>query len=598
MKLLRSALILGICFSALTVSAQTFRPGETLDPGCLPDDNPCTVSPINLDNPIGPDLSLTPAAIGSVLFSGDDGLGNPVLKQDSDFSWDETTNTLTIGSLLQNGGLQIFGPQVNTLTHNAVSNDLLWVGSETNLTVDVSGAPVSNSSYFGSRGELMLTGNQDLTGTNIFPRHVGAEGQITNAMSGDVDRITGVSGLAFNVSTADTNIAQGFSSYVANVLSGTINNASGIGAGVAILGSGGINVASGFDMSFARLGSGMIGSGSLITLGVDGSGPTPAPGLYTVSQSVGLNLIQGALGSPALKSDGNVYAIKVDGGALDGAVNEYGIYIGDLEAKNWFAGNVGIGAAAASPTHALEVTSQTPGGIVATFNDSFTTCTLTPTLGPAALDCSSDVSLKKDIEDVAVGEVENLLKLEPVKYHLGFQDGAQEKVYGFIAQDVEPLFPELVGTNPVTGEKSVRYGGFVIPIITAIQDLYDRLDGIALQAGASLDTATDIVRKVLAGIDDIFIRKVSTEELCVGSTCLNEAQVQAILKLTEQQVTADPVVDPVAAPAAEVPVTPVDPQTPEVPVTDPVPVAPDPEPVTSPEVSTVDVPVSEPTPII
>ena len=59
---------------------------------------------------------------------------------------------------------------------------------------------------------------------------------------------------------------------------------------------------------------------------------------------------------------------------------------------------------------------------------------------------TSDERLKKDIEDLGE-ETDSIMKLRPVKFHWNYEDEDKEKHIGFIAQEVEELFPDLVEEN-------------------------------------------------------------------------------------------------------------------------------------------------------
>ena len=70
----------------------------------------------------------------------------------------------------------------------------------------------------------------------------------------------------------------------------------------------------------------------------------------------------------------------------------------------------------------------------------------------------SDISLKKNIEDIDSSE---LTKLNPVSFQFK-ADKSDKKHYGFIAQELENIYPELVSNN--SGIKTINYIE-LIPII-------------------------------------------------------------------------------------------------------------------------------------
>lgn len=86
----------------------------------------------------------------------------------------------------------------------------------------------------------------------------------------------------------------------------------------------------------------------------------------------------------------------------------------------------------------------------------------------------SDRRLKKDIADVPMGVLEKVLKLNPVSYRYKVESATAKPTIGFLAQDVDELFPELVtkrkqreGTEEML---SLNYAGFGVLAIKAIQE--------------------------------------------------------------------------------------------------------------------------------
>lgn len=82
---------------------------------------------------------------------------------------------------------------------------------------------------------------------------------------------------------------------------------------------------------------------------------------------------------------------------------------------------------------------------------------------------ASDIRMKRNIEP-ADQVLTNVMKLQPQKYHFeGYEN--VDKTYGFIAQDVEKLFPHLV-SHGTDGKDvySMNYAGFGVIAIKAIQE--------------------------------------------------------------------------------------------------------------------------------
>ena len=102
------------------------------------------------------------------------------------------------------------------------------------------------------------------------------------------------------------------------------------------------------------------------------------------------------------------------------------------------------------------------GNIVGSFN---------PTTG--AYTATSDRRVKKDIETVT-DVLPRVSQLNVIKYH-PLQAAPQDpKFFGLIAQEVEPLFPELVSHNAIEGTEedlyTMNHSGFGVIAIKAIQE--------------------------------------------------------------------------------------------------------------------------------
>ena len=86
----------------------------------------------------------------------------------------------------------------------------------------------------------------------------------------------------------------------------------------------------------------------------------------------------------------------------------------------------------------------------------------------------SDIRIKKDIENLDGNHLDKLDKLVPKSYKFK-NDGLEH--FGFIAQDVEKEFPNLVSTD-MEGLKSVNYLEMVPLLLHKINDLERKLEEI------------------------------------------------------------------------------------------------------------------------
>jgi hypothetical protein len=91
---------------------------------------------------------------------------------------------------------------------------------------------------------------------------------------------------------------------------------------------------------------------------------------------------------------------------------------------------------------------------------------------------TSDARLKKDVKPLNSG-IMTLLKLNPVSFTWNEKSGetrAGNHDIGLIAQEVEPLVPEAVRTDEITGYKMVDYPRLVPVLIQAIKDQQKQID--------------------------------------------------------------------------------------------------------------------------
>jgi hypothetical protein len=90
---------------------------------------------------------------------------------------------------------------------------------------------------------------------------------------------------------------------------------------------------------------------------------------------------------------------------------------------------------------------------------------------------SSDRKLKKNISKIN-NPIKKILALNGVSFEWKKQP---EKQLGFIAQDVEKVFPEVVSTDPNSGLKSVQYANLIAPIVEAVKEQQMLIQAQAIQ---------------------------------------------------------------------------------------------------------------------
>ncbi len=153
-------------------------------------------------------------------------------------------------------------------------------------------------------------------------------------------------------------------------------------------------------------------------------------------------------------------------------------------------GNMGVGGTNNSPAR-LKVFHENGGGLMLenTVNSQnweflvdgtdgnlalYRNQTLVGTFAPDGMYTSSDQDLKKEIVEMSTGVLNKMLQLQPVTYRYKAQGEAARRSMGFIAQDVQHLFPELVMHNPghngQEGYLAVNYAGFGVLAVKSIQE--------------------------------------------------------------------------------------------------------------------------------
>jgi hypothetical protein len=87
---------------------------------------------------------------------------------------------------------------------------------------------------------------------------------------------------------------------------------------------------------------------------------------------------------------------------------------------------------------------------------------------------TSDALLKENIVELSEEKINNLLKLKPVKYNFK-NDLNKHTRFGFLAQDVEVLYPELV-KNSAEGYKTINYIELIPFLVSKIQNMQNEIN--------------------------------------------------------------------------------------------------------------------------
>ncbi|HNW71471.1 MAG TPA: tail fiber domain-containing protein [Candidatus Paceibacterota bacterium] len=202
---------------------------------------------------------------------------------------------------------------------------------------------------------------------------------------------------------------------------------------------------------------------------------------------------------PSTSTDGNENSIALGGSAKNTASNQFVI------------------GSATSPIDTTVI-----------YGSGGTICTITTGTG---IGCSSDENLKTNIVDLDTNTLEKLTQVRTVTFNWKNRNTTSNNI-GFIAQDLEKYFPELVNTDP-TGYKSVYYAN-ITPILTeAIRELDLKVKEFSSIDVSNENSFASLIKKYLAdvanGIEIVFFGEVHTKQLCIDDVCINKDQLQQLL---------------------------------------------------------------------
>ena len=212
-----------------------------------------------------------------------------------------------------------------------------------------------------------------------------------------------------------------------------------------------------------------------------------------------------------------------------GNVNDYSIPLGNSTSTGGFSNSIALGSFATNTaTNQFMIGSTTRRIDTLVFNGGTgNTCSLVTSTG---ITCSSDERLKTNILDLTNDTLDKLLTLKTVTYNWK-TDPMGTAMVGFIAQDLQTQFPQLVSQN-IDGMLSVNYAQMTPILVEALREM--NLKIITINDLTKENTWRDAIVSWLGntsnGIQKIFTKEVQTDKLCVGQTCVTESQLQQLLQ--------------------------------------------------------------------
>ena len=353
-------------------------------------------------------------------------------------------------------GLQVYDTDLNLLYYyngstwaSVATGSNYWTASGGNIYNNTGTNVGVGTTTPGDK--LEVNGNIRLTNTGTIlaaPSTTGSAYSVT-VRAGDPYVPVGGSGGSVNI-LATNNMPSGGSGYGNLGPSGNINITSGSGYNTA---GGNINITAGQTSCWALTGN------SHSDVNIQGGANLVAADAASINIQGGGTV---GVGCPTANANGGNLIIRSGIGTGSGTQ-------GNIQLLN---GNVGIGTAA--PSSKLEVCGNTR--IIGTLNVS---STVTSSSG---ITCPSDLRYKKNITAL-FNPTEKLMQIHAVQYNwrreefpgMNFNDKLQT---GFIAQDLEKIFPEMVFTDE-SGYKSIDYSRLTPLLVETIKEQQKQISRIS-----------------------------------------------------------------------------------------------------------------------
>lgn len=226
-------------------------------------------------------------------------------------------------------------------------------------------------------------------------------------------------------------------------------------------------------------------------------------------------------------------------GDINDASNGTKLVFDDVNSRIYFDGvtDFFLGIDNSAPAAKLHIgnATTTTSSVLIRLEDDSSVCDFTADAG--APSCGSDRTLKKDIESLDTADLlSRVTSLNPVSYHWKTESSEAALQHGFIAQEVAEQFPDLVrnGTwTDGTTRKFLNTGGLMPYVIGAVKEidfkvqsieqLLDGEDGFVANLRLWLADATNSIEEFIA------TRIKARQEICIGETCIDEAQLKTLI---------------------------------------------------------------------
>ncbi len=215
-----------------------------------------------------------------------------------------------------------------------------------------------------------------------------------------------------------------------------------------------------------------------------------------------------------------------------GSASNYSILIGPLTSTGGYSNSIAIGGFATNTaTNQLMVGSSTRRIEELVFNGGAgNTCSIVAGTG---ISCSSDERLKTNITDLDTDTLEKINNLRTVTFN--WKEGVNQNTQiGFIAQNINEYFPELVSTNH-DGMLAVNYAGMTPVLTQAIRELDLKITNIESFSSSVDTTFIENVRNWLGDIGNgialiIADTLKARNQICIDDVCMTKDQLRDLLE--------------------------------------------------------------------
>jgi len=147
-----------------------------------------------------------------------------------------------------------------------------------------------------------------------------------------------------------------------------------------------------------------------------------------------------------------------------------------------YTGNEGFFLTNSTNSRSWEFWVTNANGSLALYNDQLGQGVAAGTFALNGVYTPSDRRLKKDVTALGSDVLDKMMQLRPLSYRYNVEQASAKPSLGFLAQDVQALFPELVAENPSRDGKSsylsLNYAGFGVLAVKAVQEQQAEIEGL------------------------------------------------------------------------------------------------------------------------